>query len=63
MAAYPPLGITATLKGTPMSRLKTYGLVLTLLASAALSTGCTRTDATGPSDQPQASFENIGAHN
>jgi hypothetical protein len=39
-----------------MSRSKTYGLVLALLASAALSTGCTRTDATGPSDQTQASF-------
>jgi hypothetical protein len=39
-----------------MSRTKTYGLVLGLLASAALSTACTRTDATGPSDAPQASF-------
>jgi hypothetical protein len=46
-----------------MSRSKTYGLVLALLASAALSTGCTRTDATGPSDQPQASFESQGANN
>jgi hypothetical protein len=46
-----------------MSRLKTYGLVLTLLASAALSTACTRTDTTGPSEQPQASFETIGANN
>ena len=46
-----------------MSRLKTYGLLLTLVGSAALSTACTRTDATGPSDQPQASFENIGANN
>jgi hypothetical protein len=39
-----------------MSR-KTYGIVLALLASAALSTACTRTDATGPSDQTQPSFE------
>jgi hypothetical protein len=46
-----------------MSRSKTYGLVLALLASAALSTGCTRTDATGPSDQPQPSFESQGANN
>jgi hypothetical protein len=46
-----------------MSRIKAYGLVLTLLASAALSTGCTRTDSTGPSDQAQPSFENIGANN
>ncbi|HEX5963651.1 MAG TPA: hypothetical protein VFY42_07985 [Gemmatimonadales bacterium] len=46
-----------------MSRMKTYGLALALLASAALSTACTRTDATGPSDQPQASFETQGADN
>jgi hypothetical protein len=46
-----------------MSRLKTYGLVLALLASAAFSTACTRTDTTGPSEQPQASFESIGANN
>jgi hypothetical protein len=47
-----------------MSRSKTYALVISLLASAALSTACTRTDATGPSDQTQASFdENQGANN
>jgi hypothetical protein len=46
-----------------MSRSKTYGLVLALLASAALSTACTRTDATGPSDQTPASFESQGANN
>jgi hypothetical protein len=46
-----------------MSRSKTYGVVLALLVSAALSSGCTRTDATGPSEQPQPSFENIGADN
>jgi hypothetical protein len=46
-----------------MSRSKTYGLVLALLASAALSTACTRTDATGPSDQSAPSFENQGADN
>lgn len=46
-----------------MSRIKTYGLVLTLLASAALSTACTRTDATGPSEQAQPSFESIGSNN
>jgi hypothetical protein len=39
-----------------MSRTKTYGLLVALLASA-LSTACTRTDATGPSDTPQPSFE------
>ena len=43
-----------------MSRSKTYGLVLALLASAALSTACTRTDTTGPSDQPQPSFGKPG---
>jgi hypothetical protein len=47
-----------------MSRSKTYGVILALLASAALSTACTRSDTTGPSDQPQASFEEgQGAHN
>ena len=46
-----------------MSRSKTYGLVLTLLATAALSTGCTRSDTTGPSELPQASFETQGADN
>jgi hypothetical protein len=47
-----------------MSRSKSYGLVLALLASAALSTACTRTDATGPSEQPEASFqEGQGANN
>jgi hypothetical protein len=46
-----------------MSRTKTYGLVLALVASA-LSTACTRTDATGPSDAPQPSFtEGQGANN
>jgi hypothetical protein len=40
-----------------MSRSKSYGLVLALLASAALSTACTRTDATGPSEQPEATFQ------
>jgi hypothetical protein len=47
-----------------MSRSKTYGVVLALIASAALSTACTKTDATGPSDQPQASFqEGQGSNN
>jgi hypothetical protein len=47
-----------------MSRLKTYGLALALLASAAVMSACTKMDTTGPSDQPQASFEEgQGAHN
>jgi hypothetical protein len=48
-----------------MSRSKIYGLVLALIASAALNTACTRSDATGPSDQQtQASFEEgQGSHN
>lgn len=62
MRRTPPLGTTDS-ERTPMSRFKTYGIVLALLASAALSTACTRTDTTGPSEQPQASFENIGANN
>jgi hypothetical protein len=56
--------MTAILKGTHMSRSKTYGLVLALLASAAMSTACTRTDATGPSEEPQPSFEEgLGSNN
>jgi hypothetical protein len=51
-------------RGPHMSRIKTYGIVMALLASAALSTACTRTDSTGPSDQQeQPSFESIGANN
>jgi hypothetical protein len=48
-----------------MSRSKSYALVLALLASAALSTACTRADATGPSSeqQPTPSFEGIGSNN
>ncbi len=46
-----------------MSRSKTYGLVLALLATAAVS-GCTKSDATGPSEAPAASFtEAQGANN
>ena len=56
--------MTAILKGTHMFRSKNYGVVLALLASAALSTACTRSDATGPSEQPQPSFEEgIGSNN
>jgi hypothetical protein len=46
-----------------MSRIKVYSLVLALLASAALSTACTRTEATGPSDVPQASFDEVQGGN
>jgi hypothetical protein len=47
-----------------MSRSKTYGLILALLASASFTTACTRADTTGPSEQQQQpSFENIGANN
>jgi hypothetical protein len=47
-----------------MSRTTTKWLVLASLAVAGLtSAACTRTDATGPSDQPAASFETQGANN
>jgi hypothetical protein len=47
-----------------MSRTTTKWLVLGSLALAGLSTAaCTRSDATGPSDQPAASFETQGANN
>jgi hypothetical protein len=40
-----------------MSRSKRYAFALALLVSAAVSTACTRSDATGPSEQPVASFQ------
>lgn len=46
-----------------MSRTKIYGLVLALLASAAVSTACTRIDTTGPSETPEVSFEVQGGNN
>jgi hypothetical protein len=47
-----------------MSRTTTKWLVLASLTLAGLSsTACTRSDATGPSDQPQPSFEGQGANN
>ena len=57
MALHPRSEPNATEKGPYMSRSKTYGLALALIASAALSTACTRSDTTGPSDQTQASFK------
>lgn len=60
---FPP-DITINLKGTHMSRVKTWGFALALIASAALSTACTKIDATGPSDSPQVSFEEgVGSTN
>jgi len=47
-----------------MSRTATKWLVFASLAFAAItSAACTRSDATGPSDQPAASFETQGANN
>ena len=46
-----------------MSRSKRYTIALALLVSAAVSTGCTRSDTTGPSEQVQPSFENQGSGN
>ena len=47
-----------------MSRLTTKWLVLASLTLAGLtSTACTRSDATGPSDQPKPSLEGQGASN
>ena len=52
------------MKGFPMSRTTTKWLALGSLTLAALtSAACTRSDATGPSDQPAASFETQGANN
>jgi hypothetical protein len=42
----------------------TKWLVIASLAAATLtSAACTRTDATGPSEQPAPSFENQGSNN
>ena len=47
-----------------MSRISTKWLVIASLTLAGLtSAACTRSDATGPSDQPQPSFEGQGANN
>jgi hypothetical protein len=47
-----------------MSRTTTKWFALASLTLAALtSTACTRSDATGPSDQPAPSFEAQGANN
>ncbi len=47
-----------------MSRTTTKWLVLASLTLAALtSTACTRSDATGPSDQAAPSFEGQGSNN
>ncbi len=47
-----------------MSRTSTKWFVLALLTLATVtSAACTRSDATGPSDQPAPSFEAQGANN
>ena len=47
-----------------MPRITTKWLVLASLSLAALtSAACTRSDATGPSDQPAPAFENQGSNN
>ncbi len=51
LAACPSLRGTTPSKGAPMSRSKSFAIALALLVSAAFSTGCTRSDATGPSEQ------------
>jgi hypothetical protein len=51
------------MKGIPMSRTSTKWLLVASLTLAGLTTACTRSDATGPSDQPKPSFEGQGANN
>jgi hypothetical protein len=46
-----------------MSRTMTYAFVMALLPSAAVCTACARTEAAGPGDLPQPSFEGQGANN
>jgi hypothetical protein len=52
------------MKGLSMSRITTKWLVVAALTLAGLtSAACTRSDATGPSDQPKPSFEGQGSYN
>jgi hypothetical protein len=61
--AIPPIP-TRPLKGKTMSRTTTKWFVLASLTLATMtSAACTRSDATGPSDQPAPSFEAQGANN
>ena len=46
-----------------MLRSKTYWFVLALLATAGVSTACTRADVTGPSQEEAPSFERTGGGN
>jgi hypothetical protein len=47
-----------------MPRLTTKWLAIaSLTLAAAATTACTRSDATGPSDQPAPAFENQGSNN
>jgi hypothetical protein len=45
-----------------MSRAKA-STVLVLLASVAITAGCTRNDPTAPSESPQPAFEHQGGNN
>ena len=45
-----------------MSRAKT-STVLMLLATVAITAGCTRNDPTAPSEPPQPAFEHQGGNN
>jgi hypothetical protein len=46
-----------------MTRIITKWFALGSVTLAALTSACTRSDATGPSDQPAPSFEVQGANN
>ena len=46
-----------------MPRPTTKWLVIALAAATITSAACTRTDATGPSEQTAPSFENQGSNN
>ena len=46
-----------------MSRTTKWFALVSLTLAALTSTACTRSDATGPSDQPAPSFEAQGSNN
>jgi hypothetical protein len=46
-----------------MSRTSTKWLVLAVITLSIATSACTRSDATGPSDQTAPAFENQGSNN
>jgi len=58
-----PLSRFAPPEGTAMARRASTWLAIASLSLTLLTTACTRSDATGPSDVPAASLEVQGGNN